>query len=325
MGSLRNPVFYFGAAALLLASLPLVTSATLNDYLFRIFILVMLAISWNLMAGAGLISLGHSAFMGLGSYVAILLTNNAAAPLPIALAVSILAGAAAGSGLAFLTGSLRGKYFGICTLALSEAMRVAALMLPEFTGGGEGVYLNPQKFPGYPLLIAVAAVGAVVCTFLAYAISRSRFQYALRAMRNNENATMMLGVNPLVFRIGIVTISGGMASLAGGLNIFYGGFLDPGTAFDLNFTILSQVAPLLGGLYTLPGPIIGAIATISLVDLTRLSFGDVKGLSLLIFGIVLVLSILFMPNGIWGTWTRLRRRYGYRGLPGDATETIVKP
>ncbi len=312
---MRARLFYFAVAALLLACLPLFTSATLNDYLFRIFTLVMLGISWNLMASAGLVSLGHSAFMGLGSYVAILLSNSAAAPLPIALAASVLAGAAAGAGLAIVTGSLRGKYFGICTLALSEAMRVAALMLPDISGGGEGVYLNQQRFPGYPLLIAVAAVGAVACAFVAYAISRSRFQYALRAMRNNENATMMLGVNPLVCRIGIVTISGGMASLAGGLNIFYGGFLDPGTAFDLNFTILAQIAPLLGGLYTLPGPIIGAIATVSLTDVTRLSFGDVRGLSLLIFGAILVLSILFMPNGIWGVWMRLKQRP--RPLPAD--------
>ena len=119
-------------------------------------------------------------------------------------------------------------------------------------------------------------------------------------MRNNEGAAQMLGVNPYRYRLGLLAISGAIASCAGGINAWYGGYLDPEVGFSLHFTILSQIAPILGGIHTLAGPVIGSFAIVAISEGTRIFFGQNEGFSQLIYGLVLVIGILFMPRGIWG-------------------------
>ncbi len=118
------------AAGLAAIALPLFAPPFAADIHFQICALVMIAVSWNLMAGAGLISLGHSAFFGLGSYAALLTANALNCSLFASLVPALLAGAALGAGLALITGRLRGIYFAISTLAASEGLRVLAVMLP---------------------------------------------------------------------------------------------------------------------------------------------------------------------------------------------------
>ena len=125
-------------AALLVAlafAVTMVGSAVLNDWLFRVATLVMLAVSWNLMANAGLVSLGHSAFWGIGSYATVLSANTLGLPFGVAFVPAVVVGALLGVLLALTTGRLKGIFFAIATLALSEGLRVLALMLPEVTGG----------------------------------------------------------------------------------------------------------------------------------------------------------------------------------------------
>ena len=275
------------------------------DVNFRTCSLVMISVSWNLMAGAGLISLGHSAFWGLGGYAAILAANNFGLSIGLSLVPAILCGALLGAALAIVTGRLRGIYFAISTFAMSEALRVLAVMLPDLTGGSEGLYLHAELSPGVLTVNVVAGIGAVAAALVTWAIARTRYHYALRAMRNNESAASMLGIQPVRYRIVIMAISGAMASFAGGINVWYGGYIDPGAAFDLQTTIDAQIAPILGGIYTLPGPIIGAMAAVGLREITRSFLGDVVGASLLVFGVILVLSILYMPQGIYGVIRRV--------------------
>lgn len=320
-------VWTIGALAALL--IPLSGQPALVDIAFRTCSLIVLAVSWNLMASAGLISLGHSAFFGLGGYVAILMANLAGAPFWLSLLASLSAGALLGSGLAFVTGRMRGIYFAITTLAVSEGLRVIAVMLPDLTGGAKGAYLAPENFPGalvVNLALGIAAVGACL---IAWAISRSRYHFAFRAMRANERASQMLGVYPLKYRAAITALSGALASLVGGIEIWHGGYIDPALAFDLHITITSQIAPILGGLYTLAGPVMGAIATVLLGDATRIALGHIQGASLLVFGLVLVGCVLYLPQGIYGGLSRLfRRRSGASSKssvassarPADATQ-----
>jgi branched-chain amino acid transport system permease protein len=280
------------------------------DIGFRICMLIMLAVSWDLMAGAGLISLGHSAFWGLGNYAAIISANNLGFTLALSLLPATVSGAILGAGLAIITGRLRGIYFAISTLAASEGLRVLAVMVPDVTGGSNGIYLNSSLAPN-PLVVNITgSIGAIIGAIIALLIARSRYHFALRAMRNNESAAQMLGIEPLRYRVGIMAISGAMASLAGGISMWRGGYLDPSMAFDLLTTINTQIAAILGGIYTLPGPIIGAAAAIALGELTRIVFGQFVGVSLLIFGIVLTVLVLRLPNGIFGAlrqqWLRLR-------------------
>jgi branched-chain amino acid transport system permease protein len=296
------------AAAIAALVIPFLGMPLLTDIDFRICALAMIAISWNMMAGAGLVSLGHSAFWGLGSYAAILSANDLGAPFVVSLVPAVVAGGLLGAGLARMTGRLRGIYFAISTLATSEGLRVLATMLPDLTGGGNGLYLDSTLFPGNAAISLAIPCGAIVAALIAWAISRSRYAFALRAMRNNEAASQMLGVAPIRFRVGIMAVAGAIASLAGAINAWHGGYLDPGVAFDLKTTIDAQIAPILGGVYTLPGPIIGAIATIAFEEFTRALFGGMVGISLLVFGLVLVAVVLVLPQGLVGLLRKTRRR-----------------
>lgn len=280
-------------------ALPFGTTAVVNDWLVSAASLVILAVSWNLAANAGLISLGHSAFWGIGSYAAILAANKLGLGLAGSLLPALLLGAAVGAALAVITGRLRGIFFAISTLALSEGLRVLAVMLPGLTGGGEGLYLNPKLRPAPEVVAAFMVFGALAAVWLAWAIARTPWHFAFRAMRANESAAQMLGVQPVRFRVGVLALAGAMASFAGGVRVWYGGFIDPGIAFDLHITILAQIAPILGGIHTLAGPVIGAFLGVLLSEATRIWLGA-KGVSLLVYGIALVLCILFLPQGVWG-------------------------
>lgn len=307
-----NQTIVVATFAVLFLAVTYTGSAQVGDWMFRVATLMMLAISWNLMANAGLISLGHSAFWGVGSYAAVLSANAWGLPVYLSLVVSMAFGAMLGLFLAVATGRLRGIFFAISTLALSEGLRITAFMMPEVTGGAVGLFLNPSLRPGTMSLYVIGCVGAIAAIAISVAISRSRFHFACRAMRNNESAAQMLGVRPFTYRLGLLAVSGAMASCAGGINAWYGGYLDPEVAFTLHFTILSQIAPILGGIHTLAGPVIGSFAIVGISEASRILFGQQEGFSQLIYGLVLVVGILFMPSGIWGALRSARERYAER-------------
>ena len=271
-----------------------------NNWLFRISTLIMLATSWNLMANAGLVSLGHSAFWGVGSYTAILIANAYNGNALITVLAALLMGGVMGAILAFVTGSLKGIFFAIATLALSEGLRIAAFMVPEVTGGAVGLFLKQELRPSQHALYLFGALGAVCSVLVAVAISCSKLEFASRAMRDNEAAAQMLGIAPRRQRLIVVAISGAMASGAGAINAWYGGYLDPEVAFTLHNTILAQIAPILGGIHTLAGPVIGAVAIVALSEGTRIWFGSMEGVSQLTFGLVLIVCVLFLPKGAEG-------------------------
>lgn len=295
-------------AALLLVASSFWDAPQINNWLFRISTLIMLATSWNLMANAGLVSLGHSAFWGVGSYTAILAANAWSGSVFTTVAVACLVGGVMGALLASVTGSLKGIFFAIATLALSEGLRISALMVPEVTGGAVGLFLKQNLRPSQHALYLFGALAAVASVGVAILISCSKLQFASRAMRDNEAAAQMLGIAPRRQRLIVVAISGAMASAAGAINAWYGGYLDPEVAFTLHNTILAQIAPILGGIHTLAGPVIGSVAIIALSEATRIWFGSVEGVSQLTFGLVLIVCILFLPKGIEGLMRDRRAR-----------------
>ncbi len=306
LGAWKAAALYLVALAAALV-LPSVISPLGVNLLLRCGSIVVLGISWNLAANAGLTSLGHSAFWGLGSYAALMSANRLGLPFFVSLLPAALAGAVVAVALAFITGRLRGIYFAIATLAMSEGLRVIAVMVPGVTGGSAGVFIDQSLRPDARLIASVTLVSAVAFTLLAHLLSRTPFHYACRAMRNNELASQMLGINPLRARVAVLALSGAIAAFAGGVNVWYGGFLDPNIAFDLHITILAQIGPILGGIHTLAGPIIGGIATLAISELSRMTVGE-QGYSLLVYGAILVVSIMFMPNGIEGAVRRIRAR-----------------
>lgn len=300
---IRSPYVMVGLGVL--SALALVASTfwnapQLNDWLFRISTLIILATSWNLMANAGLVSLGHSAFWGVGSYTAVLAANAFGGSVLLTVTLALAMGAAMGALLALVTGSLKGIFFAIVTLALSEGLRICALMVPEVTGGAVGLFLKQELRPSQHTLYLFGALAAVGSVVVAAVIAGSKLQFASRAMRDNEAAAQMLGIAPRRQRLIVVAISGAMASAAGAINAWYGGYLDPEVAFTLHTTILSQIAPILGGIHTIAGPVVGAVAIIALSEGTRIWLGTMEGVSQLTFGLILVVCILFLPKGLVG-------------------------
>lgn len=297
----------FAAAMIAAFVVPHFLPPGLSDWVTRLSTLMLVAVSWNMMANAGLISLGHSGFWGLGAYSAALLANAFHVPFWLSIIPAMLLGAIFGAFLAYITGRLRGLFFAISTLATSEALRVVALMVPKLTGGAEGVFVYDQIRPDRITMTTFALCLSVVTVAISYFLSKSRYQYALRAMRDSESAVQMLGVNPARFRIGVTTLSGAIASCAGVISAWYTGYLDPGSAFDLKVTISAQIAPLFGGLYTVTGPVIGSIAILAISELTRLYFNYSGGVGLLVYGGILVFGVLVMPTGLVGLWKRWNR------------------
>lgn len=292
-----------GVAAVMPLDLPLV-----NDWAFRIATLVMLAVSWNMMASAGMISLGHSAFWGLGSYAAVLAVTSGMPFFSLSFLPALLVGAAAGGLLALATGRLRGVFFAMATLAMSEGLRVVALMVPDVTGGAAGLYVPPAMRPA-PILLDYAALGgACAAVALTVGLARTRMRHAMRAMRENEAAAEMIGINPLLYRTMVCCLAGAMAACGGALNVWHDAYLTPDIAFGLNFAILAQIATILGGVGTLAGPPVGAVMIVLLSEATRIWLGENQGYSLLIFGVVLVGCVLVMPHGVCGLGAREPRR-----------------
>jgi branched-chain amino acid transport system permease protein len=274
-----------------------------TDWAFQISVFIPLAISWNVMAGAGLLSLGQSAFWGIGYFASAIVSHASFGSFGTGLVTALLAGAVAGAVLALSTGRLRGVFFAIATLALSEGLRVVATMVPDLTGGAAGIYVNNAVSPSQMVVTAAAVVFAGFSVFVSLLLSWSPLQLAMRAMRNNEHASEMLGINPLFYRTLVSMLCGAMAAIAGCLGGWHGGYVTPEIAFDLNYAILAQIAPILGGIYTVPGPILGSIAVVILSEMTRLLLAQ-EGYGLLIYGLVLALAIKYMPHGLFALFTK---------------------
>lgn len=293
-------IWLLGIGLLAAGAVLLWGSSLQQDLLFRVLLLLVLTISWNLMANAGLISLGHSAFWGVGSYAPVILMNRLGLSLPLALTTALIVGALLGAAMARLTGRLSGMFFGIATLALAEGLRVCSLMLADLTGGAGGLTLNAALAPS-GLSLRLMALGYAGCAILtAWLLSRSRFQFACRAMRNSAGAAQMIGVDLVMVRTALVAISGLLAAGAGALNALSNGYLDPSLAFTMQNTIMPQIAAILGGVYTIGGSVLGAVAITFIVHATTLVGTQLPGFGLFCLGIVLIVVVIFLPHGLFG-------------------------
>lgn len=281
----------------------------LDRYLLHITILVLLmvvvAASWNLTATTGLISFGHAGFFGIGAYSAALLMEYAdKGPLwglPLAATLSMIA--------AFLVGlvclRLRGIYFAMATLAFTEALRVLVAMTPGFTLGGSGVGLPPlfgaNRIYSYYLILCLA----IVTFATSHVIRRSTWYFAFTSIRENEQAATMLGVNITAYKILSFVVGALFVGLAGGFYAYYISYIDPHSAFSAKISLEAQIMSIIGGLYTHWGPVLGAVILTILSEFLRSTFGEID---MLVYGLALVFSILYMPMGFFGFIQHMGRR-----------------
>jgi len=268
----------------------------------------LLGQSWNILGGyGGQVSFGHAVFFGTGAYVSAVLQVRFGIDAWTSAAVAVAAGALVGAFIGALTFryGLRGSYFALVTLAFAEVARVLVNAW-DFTGSGFGM-LVPMK-PGAANLQFGDRTwfyyGILALVVVAYAITwrleRSRFGAYLVAIRENEDAARALGINALRIKLGAITLSGAIAAVAGVFYIQYYLFIDSHLGYGPAMSVNALLAPLIGGAGTVLGPLIGALALGSLAELTSLLLGKQPGVNLLAFGVLLLVILRFLPNGIVG-------------------------
>ncbi|MBT9488572.1 MAG: branched-chain amino acid ABC transporter permease [Rubrivivax sp.] len=276
----------------------------------------LLAQAWNLLGGfGGQFSFGHAVFFGTGAYVQAMAQLQGGLNAWVALLLAVVAAAAVGAfigALAFRYG-LKGSYFALVTLAFAEVFRIIAVSV-DFTGGGVGLMLPLSESvanlqfgsrKGYIALM----LGFVVAALLVTAwLRHSRFGARLQAVRDNEDAARAVGVNPFTTKLGATVLSGGFTGAAGAFYVQVFQYIDPGIAFGPHVSVEALVAAIVGGMGTLWGPVLGALVLHALADVTRNLFGALPGINLVIYGVVLVLIVMFMPRGIAGLWNQWKQR-----------------
>jgi branched-chain amino acid transport system permease protein len=308
-----------------LALLPLgVTSNTVLNFLSFAMIITLAAQGWNLLGGyGGQFSFGHAVFFGTGAYAMALLQVrfglNAWLALPLAMALGATVGAAIGT-LCFRA-RLRGSYFALVTLAFAEVFRISANAW-GFTGGAAGVLVPLRLGPEHMQFadkritywLALAMVAAALA--LTLAVARSRFGAQLVAVRENEEAARALGVDALAVKLKAITLSGAITAAAGCLYTQKFLYLDANLAYGPWISVEALLAPIIGGVGTVFGPLVGAIMLLGLGEVTKTIFamltgGAIPGVDLVVFGVLLILCVAYAPGGVLG----LLRRLGRKGKP----------
>ena len=290
------------AAVLLLAALPWYGSDVLTQFGISALLLAVLAQGWNIIGGyTGYPSFGNSVFYGIGAYgVAIAMVQW---QLPFAVGLGF--GALLAVLFALVVGipvlRLRGHYFAIATLALAGVMAAIVSNIP-LAGQNIGLVLPPLNNDA--LFYELALMLLAITTLSIWAISRSRFGYGLIAIRENEDAAAVMGINTTLYKVLAFTLSGFFSALAGGIQAYWITFLDPASAFDIILNIKMIIMAVFGGAGTVLGPIIGAL---SLSAVSEILASRVTSIAGLFFGVVIVAAVVLMPHGLTDMATRIRR------------------
>ena len=314
-------------AALLLA--PLVA----NDYLITVLVLILyfayVGQAWNIMMGfAGQLSLGHALYVGLGAYAAAALYVHFGISPWIGLWAALVVCAAAGAVIGFLAFrfGVAGVYFAILTIAFGEFARIGFDHW-RWVGGSAGFFLpvanytrndllslrgSPTMF--YYLVLAMTALAFVLC----HALLRSRVGYYWLAIRESPEAAQALGINTFRYKMYAVVLSAAMTSLGGVLFAFYYNNLFPEQVFHISRSIELILGPIIGGIGTLFGPIVGAFLLTALAEtldeIMRALGVDVPGIKQVFYGFCLLVVVIFLPDGVWPPLSKL---LGLHGKPAD--------
>jgi branched-chain amino acid transport system permease protein len=310
------------AAVALLALVPLLTASNVVlNFMVMVLLIALVGQGWNLLGGyAGQYSFGHAAFFGTGAYVTAIVQMRYGINAWIGLGAGIAAGALVGAaiGLMSFRSGLRGSYFALVTLAFAEVLRIIASVAPV-TGAGVGLLikldLRPEAFqfqsraPFYWIILGFVAVSLI----LVRMIEDSRFGAYLTAVRENEDAAKALGVDATRVKLGAMTISAAITAAGGCFYAQYFLFLDAGIAYGPWISIEALLAPIIGGIGTVFGPLLGALVVKLLGESAKLVTGDAPGLDLVIYGCVLIAVVAFAPRGIAGLFADLCGLFRSRG------------
>ena len=310
-----NPkLILIGIAILFLGVLPLLIR---NDFyldgLILIFIWGAFAGAWNILAGyAGMMSLGHNAFFGIGAYTSTLLLLHFGLTPWIGMIVGGLVALCVGLILGVVCFRLRSHYFALATLAFGEVGSIFAVNWRSLTGGSEGLALPIQpsiylfSFSSKLPYVYIGLFFFLVVIAISYAIEHSRLGYYLTAFRENEDAARALGVRTGQVRLTAMALSSFLSAIIGTFYAQYVVFIDPTSVIRIQISVQVALFAIVGGIGTALGPAIGAAIFVPITILLRAKMGtSLPGLHMIIYGIILVLVLLYMPQGIS---TKLKER-----------------
>ena len=322
---MRTGTFWLVAAAVGIAIVVLTRVFFTNEYFFFAAYVVLqyivLSTAWNILGGyTGYINFGTGAFFAIGAYSSAVLHKLPAllktfdiiipaVPLPLMILIGGIVSGIVGLGTGYLTLRLRGVFFAIATLALSVVVQTLIVNW-DYVGGSRGIYIiRPAQAPlggGYiQYLYTLMMALTVVSVGIARWIEGSRLGLGFAAIRDDELAAEAGGVPTLRLKLIATTLSGALMGMAGAPLPYYVTYLDPGSSFNLAYAVNSVAMPVIGGMTSWVGPIIGAILLGTIQQLATVTISS--ALNLLIVGLLLILFVIIAPNGIVGLVTARRR------------------
>ena len=277
-----------------LAALPLTDNDVLVQYGIDALLFATLAQAWNILGGfTGYVSFGNSSFYGLGTYGTAIAMAQLHWPFGIGLALGAFLAVACAVLFGIPILRLRGHYFAIATLGLSATLSAIIANL-DISGKNIGLILPLTRadnaFYEEALLLLIAATATVAW------IAKSRFGTALLAIREDEDAALVMGINTTRYKIAALALSAFFTSIAGGIHAYWITFVDPAGSFDLTLNVRMIIMAMFGGPGTVYGPLIGAFTLSAVYDVLASSISTAAAL---LFGIVIVLAVIFMPRGLW--------------------------
>jgi branched-chain amino acid transport system permease protein len=278
-----------------------------NDYVFfagyTVLQFIVLATAWNILGGyTGYVNFGSAAFFAMGAYTTVFFHKLYPMPIPVLIAIGGVVSGIVGFGMGYLTLRLRGAFFAIATLALAVVLQTLVVNW-DYVGGSRGAYIiRPNDIPllgpyiQYLFLLMLALV--VISLTVARGIERSQLGYGFATIRDDELAAEASGVPTLRLKLVATTISGALMGMAGAPFPYYIGYLQPSSAFGLEYAVNSIAMPMIGGTTSWVGPLIGAILLGSLQQIATVTISS--AVNLLIVGLLLVAFVIIAPNGIVG-------------------------
>lgn len=321
MKSLSTGTKIVAVLLVLFALFPLVwpTDAWLG-FGINILLMCVLAIGWNISGGfGGMLSFGHAALFGTGAYAAAMFQLQAGLSPWVAAVAGVLCGALIGAfiGAVSFRYGLRGSYFSLVTLAFAEVLRVVASSF-DFMGGGSGLQLplvqewSSLQFPTRTENYWFALVLVIVAILLSIWIKHSRFGAYLAAIRENEDASKALGINTFRVKVAGMFAAGAVSAAAGVAYLQTFLYIDAPIAYGSVMSIEALLGATIGGAGTILGPVLGTVLLHSVSELVKGVVGNATGLNLVFYGVLLLLILRFMPNGVMGLFERIGARRSTR-------------
>ena len=303
---MQNGIFLL--VSLVVAALVFFAARALNnDYIFfagyTVLQFIVLATAWNILGGyTGYVNFGSAAFFAMGAYASVFFHKLYPLPIPVLIVIGGIVSGVVGLGTGYLTLRLRGAFFAIATLALAVVLQTFVVNW-DYVGGSRGAYIirpnqSPLTGPYIHYLFLLMLVLVVLALACARSIERSQLGYGFATIRDDELAAEASGVPTLRLKLIATTLSGALMGMAGAPFPYYIGYLQPSSAFGLEYAVNSIAMPMIGGTTSWVGQLIGAVLLGSLQQIATVTISS--AVNLLIVGLLLVGFVIIAPSGIVG-------------------------